>query len=672
MPTKQSFLIDQFDQAIINGPPGAVNVRNISLMRDGRISLFQHPTSEVAFPAREIKVPARLRFAIAMLSSVWQRMQSPVEFSIAMRDANGQETLLFSKSINPRRNADERNWLDHEIEVPPSKTPVQLIFRTRVAKRKGSAWCWAAWANPTLIEPAAAHQIATTPRTQPLIVLVTSDALRMDHLGCYGGAVDTPNLDLLAAEGVRAAHARTQSSVSMGAYASLLTSRNPLVHGITGEWGNFPAHILSLPTQLSAWGYHTIIAASEAELDDKESGFSSLFAERIPTVGHPAQIGEITIRRVLERLQHLPDIPTLLWIQLFDTHPPLLAPGDFSKRYYSGDPTSSQNQTDPEKVAAIRGVETLADLLASIEHMRSGKQQASVTARLRGTADCLLGRTSTGPDLVSHLRSAPPEVIRKQDLQAFALWLDEQVCALEANQPASMALLSWLEQLLPFLRSIEADIIAWLDGVQDYRFALAQYKASVTYMDAHFGRLRQGLKDLKLDDHTSWVFTSPHGEALGEADTVFHHHLLHEACLRVPLIMRPAPRLLAGHDWNEGNTLDGIIDLIDIYPTLLDAYGIPCPSTLEGHSRWRNILSGREIQNHLSFSVDRNAVALSVTDTHYKHWLCLSSHSTSAQKSYETGEHYVYAIDGCVEQLADDPTAAQTLGEALTRWHANQ
>ena len=666
---KQLFLVDRFDRAIVNGSLGSVNVRDISLARDARISLFQHPDSEVIFPAQEMKAETRLRFGIGMLSSVWEKMQSEVVFSIVLRDSAGQETPLFSRSINPRRRREERCWLDHEVNLPPSSGAMQIILRTRVPKRKGSAWCWAAWANPQLI--GASHELPPPlqERTQPLVVIVTSDALRMDHVGCYGSEVSTPNLDQLAAEGVRFSHARTQSSVSLGAYASLLSSRNPLIHGITGEWGSYPEHLLSLPTQFAAWGFHTIIAASEAELDDPERGFSRLFSERIPTIGHPAQAGEITMRRVLERLQYLPDRPTLLWIQLFDTHPPLQVRSECTQRYYSGDPTDQSKRHEPEKIQAIRGVESLADLLASIERMRAGEQQASITVRLRGTVDCLLGRTRAGPDLAEHLRAAPLEITRKLELSNFALWLDNEVRALEAVQRASPALLTWLEQLLPFLRSIEQEIVGWLDGVQDYRFALAQYKAMASYMDEQVGLLRQGLKSQGLDQHTSWIFTSPHGEALGEADTIFHHHLLHESCLRVPLILRPAPQLTTESSWTPGRSIGGICDLIDLYPTLLSAYALPLPSTLEGKSRWPEILGGVDIAPHLSYSVDRNAVAISVSSTDLKYWLSLAPHSVTALRGYQAGEHYAFKITGSSEQLADEPMLVPELADALIRWH---
>jgi hypothetical protein len=89
MPDKQHFLVDCSTRPrLLARRP--VPLRDISIARDGRIGLFQHPT-EIVFPAHK-STPARLRFAIGMLASVWDRMQSPVEFSIALRDLAGTET----------------------------------------------------------------------------------------------------------------------------------------------------------------------------------------------------------------------------------------------------------------------------------------------------------------------------------------------------------------------------------------------------------------------------------------------------------------------------------------------------------------------------------------------------------------------------------------------------
>ena len=62
------------------------------------------------------------------------------------------------------------------------------------------------------------------------IIFITVDAARADHLGCYGYQRDTtPNIDRLAAEGIRFANAYSQSSTTIYSMNSLMTSLIPLV-----------------------------------------------------------------------------------------------------------------------------------------------------------------------------------------------------------------------------------------------------------------------------------------------------------------------------------------------------------------------------------------------------------------------------------------------------------
>ncbi|RLT34493.1 MAG: sulfatase, partial [Chloroflexi bacterium] len=69
--------------------------------------------------------------------------------------------------------------------------------------------------------------------TQPNILLFLTDDHGQWAAGCYGNrALPTPNLDRLAAEGVRFAHAFTPSPVCSPARACLLTGRTPSQVGI--------------------------------------------------------------------------------------------------------------------------------------------------------------------------------------------------------------------------------------------------------------------------------------------------------------------------------------------------------------------------------------------------------------------------------------------------------
>ena len=66
---------------------------------------------------------------------------------------------------------------------------------------------------------------------QQNVLLVTIDTLRGDALGADGGPARTPNLDALAAAGVRFSFAHAQAVVTLPSHASILTGLYPFQHG---------------------------------------------------------------------------------------------------------------------------------------------------------------------------------------------------------------------------------------------------------------------------------------------------------------------------------------------------------------------------------------------------------------------------------------------------------
>uniref|UniRef100_UPI00197F76A8 sulfatase-like hydrolase/transferase n=1 Tax=Paludisphaera rhizosphaerae TaxID=2711216 RepID=UPI00197F76A8 len=105
---------------------------------------------------------------------------------------------------------------------------------------------------------------------------------------------------------------------------------------------------------------------------------------------------------------------------------------------------------------------------------------------------------------------------------------------------------------------------------------LADYYASIEYLDAQVGRILAALHDAGQQDDTLVVFASDHGLAIG-SHGLFGKQNLYEHSMRSPVI-------LAGPGIPAGRKIDAFAYLFDLFPTLGDLAGVSLPSGSEGLS----------------------------------------------------------------------------------------
>jgi arylsulfatase A-like enzyme/Tfp pilus assembly protein PilF len=108
----------------------------------------------------------------------------------------------------------------------------------------------------------------------------------------------------------------------------------------------------------------------------------------------------------------------------------------------------------------------------------------------------------------------------------------------------------------------------------------AGYSAELAYVDRVLGDFLAYLTGRGLLDKTLIVFTSDHGEGLGEHGENNHGYFVYQSTLRVPLIVH----------WPQGSKrvpndhIDEPASLLDVAPTILDALGLPRPPEMRGRS----------------------------------------------------------------------------------------
>lgn len=102
------------------------------------------------------------------------------------------------------------------------------------------------------------------------------------------------------------------------------------------------------------------------------------------------------------------------------------------------------------------------------------------------------------------------------------------------------------------------------------------YYAAVTMLDSQIGRMLDRLRDKGILENTIIVFTSDHGYHLGWRGQ-WCKHSIDEQVLRVPLIVKHPQGM-------KGGTANGIVELLDLFPSFCDFAGLPIPEPLDGKS----------------------------------------------------------------------------------------
>lgn len=120
------------------------------------------------------------------------------------------------------------------------------------------------------------------------------------------------------------------------------------------------------------------------------------------------------------------------------------------------------------------------------------------------------------------------------------------------------------------------------NGIADpelQRQAQVGYYACITHLDHQIGRLMQAVQEDGEYDNTIIVFTSDHGELLGDHHT-FRKIRPYQGSIQVPFIVS-TPNSIANI---KGKTYKQVVGLQDIMPTLLEVAGAEIPESLDGQS----------------------------------------------------------------------------------------
>ena len=195
---------------------------------------------------------------------------------------------------------------------------------------------------------------------------------------------------------------------------------------------------------------------------------------------------------------------------------------------------------------------------------------------------------------VSFLRPHPPftvpapydRMVNSDDVPDFAGATDPQTTA------AMHPLLDWIietnskSRFIPGAKGLARE---WTQA--DLKQIAATYYGMVAEVDAQIGRMMQSLEANGCADNTLVVFTSDHGEQLGD-HTLLGKHGFFDGSYHIPLIIRD-PSASKAH----GSKVRAFTECVDLFPTLMELMHAPVPSQLDGRSLAPIIDSGATPSN---------------------------------------------------------------------------
>ncbi len=446
--------------------------------------------------------------------------------------------------------------------------------------------------------------LAAQPAPPPNILFIMVDEMRFDCMGCAGHAtVRTPTLDSLAASGAMFHNAYTVSPVCCPARASVFSGRYPHVHGVTRNGLPHNDGEIFLPSILKHHGYHTAIAGKlHFNLKRFSYGFDDFWTFTnegpAPENGHTAYL----------RKKH--GKSAAKWAVKPGTQPW---------------PNDELGKDVGEFAYPLEDFETEWITDRSIAYLRQRAQSSQPFVLV-----------------TSYLKPHSPSVEPKPYFDLYN----------PATIPVNPLPKDAKEQRAKAKGRARRKHI---DDEQMQRAMTALYYGAITHIDSELARLFNELNRLNLAKNTIILFTSDHGNMLGDRGLWFKD-FMYEGSAHVPLLIKTPT--------TKPRKFEQIIENIDLMPTLLDYARIPIPAGIQGRS-FKPLLETGKQPNW------KNRCISDLTATMYLAggWKYIDNHNGAFEL------YNLHKDPSETTNLANDPGAKSRLHFAqqeIKRWRAQQ
>jgi arylsulfatase A-like enzyme len=394
------------------------------------------------------------------------------------------------------------------------------------------------------------------------VLFIMCDQLRFDYLGCYGHPrLKTRNIDALARRGVRFTRAYVQSPVCGPSRMSFYTGRYMRSHG--SNWNNFPLRIgePTLGQHLKALGVRNVLVGKTHMVADQE-GMERLGIARGSVIGvEAAQCGFEPYERDDGLHPSGPYDPD----PAYDRHlreKGIDAPNPWGDRANSG--------LSPEGEKQNGWLLVHADKAANIP-----EEESETPYMTRRAMDFIRAAKADGRPWCLHLSYIKPHWPYIAPAPYHAMFGEGDV------QPAIRSERERQDPHPVFRAFMDLRVSRNFSREEVRRRVVPAYMGLIKQIDDQLGRLFAFLDEEGLSETTMIVFTSDHGDYLGD-HWLGEKDLFHEVSVRVPMIVvDPSPAA----DGTRGTACDALVEAIDLAPTFVEFFGgTPPRHVLEGRS----------------------------------------------------------------------------------------
>lgn len=397
---------------------------------------------------------------------------------------------------------------------------------------------------------------------QPNILFIMADQLRADYLSCYGHpTLQTPNLDWLASRGVRFNRAYAQSAVCGPARMSVYTGRYVLSHGSTLNDTPLRQDEWTIGDFLRPLGYRTVLVGKthmRADLDGMEKR----------GIDPSSPSGLLVAEAGFETYSREEGI-------YLDHWPAEKRFGADYNRYLREQGYDGANPWHEwVNSVEINGETVSGWLLETAPYPARVREQDSETPYLTRRAIECIDALNEQPWCL-HLSYIKPHWPYVAPAPYHAMYSDKDVLPAVRTEEE-------LATPNPVFAGFQRRRVSQSFSDNSVRSpVVAAYMGLVKQLDDQLGVLFTALRDRGLLENTIIVFTSDHGDYLGD-HWLGEKEFLHEPSIRIPMIVVD-PRGSA--DVTRGQTADGLVEAIDLLPTFVEAGGgDPLHPRLEGRS----------------------------------------------------------------------------------------